>query len=982
MSSPATPAFLKAWRSHFRHPVLLAKLVFSAPSAKTVRLCTEVIASPDGSGPWNAKIIDADPVAAVSDILEPSVELVSTSIAISPGKLIEQGAGTEFSDLMRSYDIGTAKLTLYLWDPILSSWTDALPIFFEGRVSRVGLMPDRIVMYASQRNSWNKGVPPKTLNKEDYPRSSGEDNAAIAYVFGKCTAPPLLYPWNDASHGDKFRAFGINPGVIPSVVADNGSSSGAKIKVLAGNHSLGTSKRMFMDVGGAVCRMYDPTLYHLDTSTEGGMEIPALDFLYPVRPVDVNMNVGQTNCANPRNALDVDNATSYAVLTGGTNKLVLTMPNVGDPGRYSAIDVYVACMGSGTLNVQYNGANFNLTPGTGADVFVTALPGGNWPGNPWAFGGTSAAPSDLVLTCTAGSVRVYWAGFVARFVPSGTTVVAARDYTHSLQAIRSRVISLGGLVAAWRAASFFEPAIQSFDGPFWFHGTGYQNGTYSGAATLAKPADIARAILAVLAGETSFETGTETFGSFVTARGLCKRGRPFDYEIALSIAAKDEVRNILQGIALQSASLIYIDRFTGKWMMVPWNLGSPQDYDYTLGKDDLIEFNAEVTSDVGVANGVRVKYLYDYRVGKTLRESYIVPDGSSQGGEYPAFRDQRLVVPASCVLDWSIGGTGYTENLTAGATTPMALAQAIRSLMRARGGSAANMHVGHGFTIVAGYNDHIQFESNIASPVTYDAYIPAGTYLPYRLAEAVTYAIANAVDGSGNKLTTVDMVCTYQQGTYGTGTFNIEDFHPYQQGIIAHVALSDSAWPVLGFTKNNTVSVAFFGVPTSAECFWFASTHATSPATLNLNFQTNPDTNAGALLGYIRQQRTGLFFYYADFSRGGRETVSADSQAKYGLRPDLPIDATYIRDERVASILRDLIFDLRVLPRVQITFSTDVCPDLQRGRTIALNATVDAVRKYPGYGSNGSWAGRRFRVLEVRQNLFPSLQQEVVALEM
>ncbi len=54
---------------------------------------------------------------------------------------------------------------------------------------------------------------------------------------------------------------------------------------------------------------------------------------------------------------------------------------------------------------------------------------------------------------------------------------------------------------------------------------------------------------------------------------------------------------------------------------------------------------------------------------------------------------------------------------------------------------------------------------------------------------------------------------------------------------------------------------------------------------------------------------------------------------------------------------------------------------MEIGRVFAFGASVDALAPYPGAGSDGSWAGKKFVALEVHQNLGTTWDQEIVAVE-
>ena len=122
------------------------------------------------------------------------------------------------------------------------------------------------------------------------------------------------------------------------------------------------------------------------------------------------------------------------------------------------------------------------------------------------------------------------------------------------------------------------------------------------------------------------------------------------------------------------------------------------------------------------------------------------------------------------------------------------------------------------------------------------------------------------------------------------------------------------------------------------------------------------------------------FGLYSLYPREMRETIAIASQDRYG--PKLPgtLLADWVYDENSAIMLRNGLFDFTCVPLVQVRFVTHVCPDLQRMRVIGFRSSVDELRPYPLFGSDGSWAGKGARVLEIEQEIDQTYHVQVLAL--
>jgi hypothetical protein len=120
---------------------------------------------------------------------------------------------------------------------------------------------------------------------------------------------------------------------------------------------------------------------------------------------------------------------------------------------------------------------------------------------------------------------------------------------------------------------------------------------------------------------------------------------------------------------------------------------------------------------------------------------------------------------------------------------------------------------------------------------------------------------------------------------------------------------------------------------------------------------------------------------YSPLARGDRQRACEASEAAHGPREDRVVDAPWVRDESSAQQLRDRIFDFGAAPPPWVRVVTHDAPDLQRFRIVQFSAAVGARRRFPKYGTDGSWANKPFRVLEIKRDLDKSFHTEFYAEE-
>jgi hypothetical protein len=81
--------------------------------------------------------------------------------------------------------------------------------------------------------------------------------------------------------------------------------------------------------------------------------------------------------------------------------------------------------------------------------------------------------------------------------------------------------------------------------------------------------------------------------------------------------------------------------------------------------------------------------------------------------------------------------------------------------------------------------------------------------------------------------------------------------------------------------------------------------------------------------------------------------------------------------------LRNRLAVLAGRRRRRLRFHTEWAPNLERGRVIQFDATMDDVMPYPDPDTDGSWVGKRFAVVKVGQGMMPpTYATEIVAVSL
>ena len=1006
-SNAATANFLKAWRSYQSRPVTLAKIAFQTPSALTCFFATTEIVTPDGQL-WQTGL-SADPLRATLDILGTGPNPVDCAIRLAPVRHASQAVGKTVLNLPTGFLLQNATVTIYLWEQSLASFADALQVF-SGQVCRHDADPSGLTLYLLQDLSWNKIMPPTAVDVVSYPNApDGQQGIPIPVIYGEHHAPPMRAPWTTPYGSKKDQEdSGAGQGVVPMILVDPGIANGL-VKVVAASHAcsaiLDRTNGLTQFIAGA--QRLDP----LDTvglattlgASESFMTISQENTLGfgSVVPSDVRVTGAANTALNPRNAMNVFDETSFATIDQGAGQgiLQLVLPNLGSQGLILGVEVILAFIGNAANanNIRvgaYNpGVGFVGAAVTGVATGTTpAILRGAWPAaawdQSWSFGGPSGGSTiDVRVDFTGGAANkasVLWVALAVHYRPQ-RSLATPGYYRAPASPVGFQTTQFidpaSPILPAIRAlgVTIVQPQFSMGDSTFFGNVNGYIDdggGTYTGGAGayIERPPDIAHHLLATYGGASSFQTGAGAFGSFVDARASMRNAGPTDPKLAAWIGgAITDVQTVLQHLCEQALLAVYLDRFTGQWLAHVWRIGATPDYDLAFGTVDQAEQpHLEETSTVDSTQEIRVPYGFDHFKGRTLWEAFISPSGSSQGYSQPTARDQNLTVTtgANDKVDTSRG----TATLAAGSYSGIGLAAELATVIRPLAAQVQVLRVSYGFDIQTGYNDSLDFS---VGGTSYQAIIPGGSYSPDALAITVANAMT-AVPGHG-----LVFSCSYSQSMNkftlsATGNFNC-------LATSGSIHAAQTAWGVLGTDMNGAGLGNYSGAATytMANPRYLDTFDFDNDATVNYEWASgaNVATNAAILLGFAKVDTGFGFHVVATYSRGNRESQASTAQAQYGPHPASVITADWIRDEVTAVLLRNRRYDLTAKPRMQVRFSSFRCPDLRRFATIQFDPGLDAWVPYTKFGSDGSWRGKAFRVIEVEQNLGPSYHTSVVALE-
>lgn len=683
--------------------VVLVKISFTKPSARSIYLATADVRTPDGQL-WEPLVEAIGPIEAGTILLGTGPDLVTCPIKFANRKLAYQsGDAKRLPDVMVEYEWEGATVTIYTgtvnesgtWDcDGGGGFADALKEFVDGRITEATVGPFSISVLVKQQTTFRKKLPDVMVSDKKWP---GAAEAAMSrfvpVLLGDRRAEGLFEPYA-TPYGlkDSHEKAGGGALVNPGLVLDTGKKSG-KVKVgfashlLDGFHSdLGT--RLFIRGGDYLCPIVSGSgVVVTNNGTDGALvtiDPQALRAIAPIVPIDARGST--TTAKDPLNAIDPLNPETFAFLDdpGGFGVLDLVLPNLAPLGTWEGnLNLVVAYSTEGTTFVatprNANGGSLgtNIALPFTTTLETVAIVEGVFSMAPtppsWDFGGNGTSQiTDVRFRFTSAGARnwarVYFVALWVQFIPSRSvgyapvTRVVGRQYDvggRNPRGNKGKEVRYGGSrvpvdgeVTAEIVADFYANARGARDNG---------NGDFSGSANafLTNPADIGQFILATYAGIplASIERAAGVFGSFVEARTLQRtlEGNPMS---VAGVLLEGDVMSAMAALARDTHSLWIVNRFTGKHSWIPWEVApATATYDRVLRREDLLgdEFFAlDIPDEGGIRNRVEVDYAWDAFRGRHLHRVAVHPDDSSGGYAQENVRDQSLVIVtgANDKIDW------------------------------------------------------------------------------------------------------------------------------------------------------------------------------------------------------------------------------------------------------------------------------------------------------------------------------------------
>ena len=1011
MASPLPANFLELARENANEALTLVKIELTEPSALTLRFGEEEVTTPDGQT-WEKGLADPGVTTTASQLLQTRLAAVSYSCELAD---LEYSVLTgKLSASLSAYLWNAATITVYLWYPRLASFADAGQVF-TGQITFVRAEGLKLVVDAERTFTFNKRLPAEQVTRSTYPRAPERSiDRPIPFIIGSHRTPPALSP---ASAYGGFQWGIVNGrgarGGLRGVVASTGrGDTGEKGLVLFASHAchalhdetIGCSP--FLEYGDKLCDV-DPiggdivnssslgAGFRIADVTSGGTD--PFDVFFPIPPQDIVLSASN-NCENGRALLDPLNLRSYARfdydaglrnltarLGTGAGKglirdIILTAGFTNSNALSNVLGPYIRLDGVG--GAAYIVAGSSATPQSGS-VSLNPI---NWPTEAWDF-------SQLSISCgfsgvaTGHTMQVYWVALVILFRPEWPIIEGGSQRTVYVH--REPITIRGKEIAPARDLPRLEitPPRREFDSnAFYCAVEGVEDPitfTAGGPGTLIELApDALNWLLQIKLGvsDAVIETGASTFGSLVKARDAMKTWRGSAMKAALGITEYTMAERVIEDLCSAGLMLPMVNPFTGKWSVVPWRDQKPVDYDWTFGFDDMLDGVPPDCEQIptDVENDFDLEYwIDDWSKLGGLRVA-LGPERSNAGHLYGQIRDEHLTVVTGDNDKINFTDSGArTATLTAGDYAYGGdLASEAQTKMRAAAGGGRVPFVSYGFHIVAGVNDDIDMvENGVALVATIAAgYYATGTLLAAAVETAMNAASLNASTYACTFSETTRKFTISQAGAIGF-------LNSFSFAAAATNFLTCAAMP-LGFNFNASTYPDTSDNEVESENFYFSC----SGGSLVLNWETGADginaatpRQAAALFGHDPQRdRTATGWLTPHSPKSAREQAMAISRARYGSPDPRPRQFRAVNDTDTIRQIRNILAALLSAAPVRVFFRTTRAPDLELGRIIGFDDSLDEHRAYPEYGSDGSWAGKKFVVLGVTHYLGSGLKHQQI----
>jgi hypothetical protein len=1007
----ATQAFADAWRRSGRAEATLVQidLLAAVDPALTIYASHKLVSTPNGVL-WEPLIEDITPINAPGAFGSFDIPLCSTTITLNRKKVSSQSGS--FTDLLHGHAVIGSVVTIYLWELGIASWLDVLRVF-RGTIQDYEVKSDAVVLNVRQRTDWNRAVCP-SVDPSAYPRAPEKSRGVPQpVVYGKAIGPGLRLPHTpDYSVTQRRLEMLRGPRQLTrGLIVDHGRGGTAKPKVLAASHKVfnlsdptkGTG--LWADVNGKMALVNAQPADAF--SADSGSGILLVDDQDAFVMADLGDVVsGVTNPAhNARYVLEPSDATftelDYDQLQRDLQVRMASMPDLGSVASITALVVYEAISGTAL--------RFQAIPLSGAPTEValaaTTVPTlATNPATP-AFGAWGDL-SDYTLrvyfnAASAGNyVKVYFFGLLVAFNMRRTIVVGGHKVTSNRKRPTFRGETPVMMAKVWGSYSIYDdiPDVTELTGDYYWSVQGQVDtlgvtGVFD--SLLEQAPHLYADILARYGGQTigsQIESGATTFGSYTEATAFFKSWINKIMPFGFFASETDDVMTVLSWLSSSTLSFIYLDRLTDRFHIIPWDIARPVDWFFAFTPREINELAPEcrMTPEVSVVTAVRLSYGWNAKNGGFEHEASIGPNHSSAGQRYVGLRDESLVVVANVNdrINFVAGGTTLVVTLlqssidaliAAGVTPAGALAFHAQTVMNGTDADAnREYYCQYAGTVTAGHNDRL----TIIDTITRSISLIPGTYTMEAQAAMAQAAIVTA----GGTLWTVSYSRTTGKFTFARSSGTC------QLGFAGGTNQARNAAALFGFAPlTKTGAQSYTGeVAIEEERFAFAVNHVPTAVQLDLRWATGADGSeaatprtAASLFGFdprFDNGRNNAQIHVGICPKGTRESTLARAVTLYGAKREPTFEGRFIYDGEVARETRNRLVGLFAKPRLNVEFTTEHAPDLERGRVIAFSGDFDAALAYPEPGTDGSWAGKRFMVVETEQMLGPgSYSTRIVA---
>lgn len=1013
--SAATEAWRTAWRAvNTRGATAYVTIV--TKDATTYRLATRACWL--GADYYDGLLRPNGSVRSGSEFLDSTVSLASMTFGVTNAPC-SQADGRPFSALVGEHDMMGASVELMIAPDEVDATNDGLTRFM-GVVQTVNVRIESCDFTCLQRRDWNRTATPKVVTRADYPQAlESTVGSPLPIVLGRILGPRMRQ-YGVAAYGQLNRvmemiAGGRRSGAAVVVDAGQGPTVGATpAKVVVSSSTVaqlgadGSSwgPSLFMDSGGgALHAVSTPTSQVFNTTTDGaGFTLPdnATTAYYPVFPVDlwwgVSPGIDATVCNNPRAVLEPFNDLNVAYMNAATSQRTLSVKlggtlEQGVPTTATAFVIYKTgqTVNGLTLNVSgiVGGSASAVLPSTNGAWSIGTLSGLAFASGTalWSFDNAVLGvgffdPANPPYVGT-GVCEVMVCGIAVEYKPT-KQVIDTRKVVSDARTTRRRSDGETNVtnyseatdvqnVTALRS-KFFANVIGKTDDA---------SGTFTGSANsiIERAPDIAAWLLNQVGGESTGKLASATaFGSFVTARSALKcRSTLNDMAFALSIGEAVDINTAVGWVADASASQVVLSEFTDRWEWHPWATGQATTYAMKVSKRDLLDPSegvaVEFTPDSNVMSGVRIAYGWDAFTQQFAHEASASATNSNAGFDFRHLRDGTCKVTAGVNDKIDLVRASGTSALTiaAGDYTPTTLLSAIDTAFT---GLVRSVAVGG--IIVAGVNDRLPCSTDSGTGVqTGTAYLLPGTYTLEELAVEAQRAL-NVV----------------RTGWFVTYNASLRKFSFYWSGGTWALTFAANTTQTCAAALGCDLTTAFTSINPKLSTYEVEPGRVSIAMDQEFNLPWRSGTNgltglkksAWEPLGFDWvADATGIGFgmkrHMGHTPKSNLESTIAAADAQFGKRREVTRQVRAIYDTPTALELRDRLVGLMVKPRAVVTFASEVLADMRRADVFEFDADMDTLQPCPIPGSGGTWAGRRFRVLETVQKFGGSWHTEVVAID-